>query len=119
MLKWGPIAAVLGMAAALLVSGCSETELVVNSSKVLAQTQQPAAAAYKIGQPYQVAGVWYYPKVDYGYDETGIASCMGRTFTASRRRAARSMIRTASPRLTRHCRCPPSCRSPISKTGVR
>jgi rare lipoprotein A len=80
MLKWGPIAAVLGMAAALLVSGCSETELVVNSSKVLAQTQQPAAAAYKIGQPYQVAGVWYYPKVDYGYDETGIASWYGPDF---------------------------------------
>jgi rare lipoprotein A len=80
MLKWGPIAAVLGVATALLVAGCSENELVVNYSKVLAQTQQPAAQAYKIGQPYQVAGVWYYPKVDYGYDETGIASWYGPDF---------------------------------------
>ena len=30
--------------------------------------------------PYQVNGVWYYPKVDYDYDETGTASWYGEQF---------------------------------------
>ncbi len=38
------------------------------------------AGSYKIGKPYQVAGVWYYPKVDYDYDEIGIASWYGHPF---------------------------------------
>ena len=36
--------------------------------------------AYKIGRPYQVGGAWYYPKADYSYDETGIASWYGPGF---------------------------------------
>jgi rare lipoprotein A len=39
-----------------------------------------ASSGYKIGKPYQVAGVWYYPHVDYEYDETGIASWYGPGF---------------------------------------
>ena len=41
---------------------------------------------FKIGQPnytvapYQVNGVWYHPKVDYNYDETGTASWYGPGF---------------------------------------
>ncbi len=35
---------------------------------------------YKIGNPYQIAGVWYYPKEDPFYDETGIASWYGPDF---------------------------------------
>ena len=35
---------------------------------------------YKIGKPYQVAGVWYYPKEDEHYDHTGIASWYGPQF---------------------------------------
>ncbi|WCL52869.1 septal ring lytic transglycosylase RlpA family protein [Gimibacter soli] len=34
----------------------------------------------KIGNPYQVAGVWYYPKDDPSYDETGYASWYGTEF---------------------------------------
>lgn len=36
--------------------------------------------AYKVGQPYQISGVWYYPKEDAFYDETGIASWYGKDF---------------------------------------
>lgn len=36
--------------------------------------------AYKIGSPYEVAGVWYYPKADYNYRESGIASWYGPGF---------------------------------------
>src|SRR5579872_2420485 len=35
---------------------------------------------YKVGKPYQVDGVWYYPKDDWSYDETGIASWYGEQF---------------------------------------
>ncbi|MDR3449099.1 MAG: septal ring lytic transglycosylase RlpA family protein [Alphaproteobacteria bacterium] len=35
---------------------------------------------YKVGQPYQIDGEWYYPKEDFSYDETGIASWYGADF---------------------------------------
>jgi len=38
--------------------------------------------AYKVGTPYQISGVWYYPKEDPFYDETGIASWYGSDFHA-------------------------------------
>jgi len=34
----------------------------------------------KIGKPYQVAGVWYYPSDDSDYDEVGLASWYGAQF---------------------------------------
>lgn len=37
---------------------------------------------YKVGDPYQINGVWYYPAEDYNYDETGIASWYGPGFHA-------------------------------------
>lgn len=36
--------------------------------------------AFKVGNPYQISGVWYYPKDDPFYDETGIASWYGHDF---------------------------------------
>jgi rare lipoprotein A len=35
---------------------------------------------YKVGTPYQIDGVWYYPAEDLNYDETGIASWYGQEF---------------------------------------
>lgn len=35
---------------------------------------------YKVGNPYQIDGTWYYPKEQPDYDETGIASWYGPTF---------------------------------------
>src|SRR3954454_17742055 len=35
---------------------------------------------FKVGSPYQVNGIWYYPRVDYDYDETGTASWYGEAF---------------------------------------
>jgi rare lipoprotein A len=32
---------------------------------------------YKVGNPYQVGGLWYYPQEQPAYDETGIASWYG------------------------------------------
>jgi rare lipoprotein A len=40
----------------------------------------PNAGIYKIGNPYQIDGTWYYPREQPDYDETGIASWYGPTF---------------------------------------
>jgi rare lipoprotein A len=43
-------------------------------------TSGGGVATYKVGQPYQINGVWYYPAEDLTYDETGIASWYGEDF---------------------------------------
>jgi len=74
----------LVLAAVLALGGCAEAQLIAHSAKQVrdaAETEQARnAGTYKIGKPYQVAGVWYYPKVDYEYSETGIASWYGPGF---------------------------------------
>jgi rare lipoprotein A len=35
---------------------------------------------YKIGDPYEIKNIWYYPKRDLSYEETGIASWYGDKF---------------------------------------
>ena len=35
---------------------------------------------YKLGQPYQIAGRWYYPEFDPNYDKVGVASWYGVPF---------------------------------------
>lgn len=75
----------LGLLAAASLAGCAETRFVVHTAKRLeAATGGGAGGIYKVGNPYQVKGVWYYPKVDYGYDETGIASWYGAEFHGRR-----------------------------------
>ena len=68
----------------LLLQGCASAELAVDLFKkhkrqTLAdkQTEVVAKPHYKIGKPYQEFGVWYYPKRDLTYDETGLASWYG------------------------------------------
>jgi rare lipoprotein A len=59
------VSAVLGLA------GCGTTD---------EDALESGPVPYKVGAPYQVDGVWYYPKVDYEYDETGLASWYGEDF---------------------------------------
>src|SRR3970040_1411451 len=68
------------MAAAILALGaCSETKLLLHTAKTI-QADQAAPGVYKVGNPYQINGVWYYPGEDWNYDETGIASWYGPGF---------------------------------------
>jgi rare lipoprotein A len=53
---------------ALLVADCSS------------QHRVGGRPMYKVGTPYQMGGAWYYPAVDYNYDETGVASWYGEAF---------------------------------------
>ena len=93
------------IAAGFLAAGCAETKLAVYTAKRATQeleilvAPEPAETAvepveedeveaiapestprYKIGDPYQVAGIRYYPGVDPDYDETGVASWYGLPF---------------------------------------
>ncbi len=66
---------------ALILAGCAETQLAVHSAKrLISSSEETKATEYKIGKPYQIAGVWYYPQEDYEYDESGIASWYGAKF---------------------------------------
>jgi len=66
----------------LLLAACAESRLAIHAAKRLTEEPEPVKkrSAYKVGQPYQVAGVWYYPRVQPNYNETGIASWYGDPF---------------------------------------
>ncbi len=61
------------------VSGCSQVELASHFSKKLSPTMK-SKGKYKVGSPYTIKGKRYYPEVDYGYNQTGIASWYGPNF---------------------------------------
>ena len=64
-----------------VLNGCAETKLAIHSVKRITDAvKEKPTPKYKIGNPYQIDGVWYYPKEDYEYDETGIASWYGSQF---------------------------------------
>lgn len=67
--------------AILALTACGGGRVATPSSKA---RSTPAAAGeggyYKVGNPYQIKGEWYYPKEDFSYDETGIASWYGADF---------------------------------------
>jgi rare lipoprotein A len=66
------------------LSACTEGKLLVDQAKVITNPGPAKPSPYKIGKPYQVGGVWYYPKADYDYNETGIASWYGPGFDGKR-----------------------------------
>ena len=70
------------LVAVLLLSGCAESQFLIHTAKRVTRTEEPASSEgiYKIGNPYQINGIWYYPAEDYEYDETGIASWYGAAF---------------------------------------
>jgi rare lipoprotein A len=61
-----------------ILSSCSETTFLVNSAKRIGSWGE--GSKYKIGNPYTINGKWYYPAIDYQYDEIGYASWYGPAF---------------------------------------
>jgi rare lipoprotein A len=55
----------LAMAAILALAGCAHRPAVVSNPR------------YTIGPGYEANGVWHYPREDFGYDRTGLASVYG------------------------------------------
>jgi rare lipoprotein A len=71
-----PILICLGSAAA----GCATSPPAPAPPENHTVTVPRNAGVYKVGNPYQVDNVWYYPREQPDYDETGIASWYGPTF---------------------------------------
>lgn len=91
----------VGVAAILVLvaTACASTRLVIHAAKEATRiseeqkrttgdtpkSEQAAAipsprGTYKVGDPYEIDGIWYYPKKDLDYRETGIASWYGKPF---------------------------------------
>lgn len=75
--------------ASALLGGFSLAGCAGNPAVVAPTTAPPAVAAkeapatdgiYKVGNPYQIEGKWYYPAEDYTYRQEGIASWYGQDF---------------------------------------
>lgn len=64
------ISSYLGLTLLLAVAACSSQP----------KGGAPAGPHYKVGEPYEIKGQVYYPREDYSYDETGIASWYGADF---------------------------------------
>lgn len=64
------------------LSGCANRPASTggNGGTATAGTSVASDGVYKVGAPYQIKGVTYYPSEDYAYDETGIASWYGPGF---------------------------------------
>lgn len=71
---------------ALTLGACAELQLFTYATKEIARTANPTdiMGSYKVGDPYQIAGVWYTPAEDPDYVETGIASWYGEAFHGKR-----------------------------------
>lgn len=72
------------LAATLLISGCSSKRSAFHGKGSPTYRQSgpvpKGGGVYKVGNPYQIAGRWYHPKIDDTYDRTGVASWYGPKF---------------------------------------
>ncbi len=77
----------------IIFSSCSTTQLAVDViKKTQKKIEKPLVnnknlgpgGVYKIGNPYVINGVKYFPKLDLTYDKTGIASWYGKDFHGKR-----------------------------------
>ena len=75
---WAGRAALLS-AAGLCLAACATTPPPLQTAGTEGQPS-PRYNGHKTGQPYEVRGVWYYPKEQPNYDEIGIASWYGEQF---------------------------------------
>jgi rare lipoprotein A len=62
----------------LLLAGCASQSLQVASQA--GYWGGRGAGYYRVGNPYKINGIWYFPAVDYDYDRTGVASWYGEQF---------------------------------------
>lgn len=68
----------LALALALLAAtACSQGPRVDATGGGTTEVPDTGRGGYKIGEPYKINGVWYYPAENYAYAESGIASFYG------------------------------------------
>ncbi|MCZ6862535.1 MAG: hypothetical protein O7I42_20060, partial [Alphaproteobacteria bacterium] len=66
---------IVAIALALALGACSSSP-----GKKTASGQVAVQGGYKIGVPYTIRGVKYYPREEFAYDKTGLASWYGDPF---------------------------------------
>jgi len=73
---------ILMVSTALTLTACSDGigSFSSSPSNAAAQPAGKSGGYYKVGNPYQVDGIWYYPKEDYSYKEVGVSSWYGADF---------------------------------------
>ena len=73
---------ILMISTALTLTACSDGigSFSSSPSNAAAQPAGKSGGYYKVGNPYQVDGIWYYPKEDYSYKEVGVSSWYGADF---------------------------------------
>jgi rare lipoprotein A len=75
----------------------------LSSLAIAACSSSSPPGVYKLGQPYQIQGRWYYPEFDPEYDRVGVASWYGEPFhgraTANGERFDRRTVTAAHPTL--------------------
>lgn len=77
--RWSGEAVLLALAGLSLAACANGPPASVAGPETRGQPS-PRYSGYKVGQPYQVRGVWYTPKEQPNYDEIGIASWYGEQF---------------------------------------
>lgn len=70
----GPLRTTLSMICLLALAACG------SSSGSRDFHPLPKQGNYKLGKPYQISGIWYYPEFDPDYDRQGTASWYGADF---------------------------------------
>lgn len=86
------IVIVVVAALALGLAGCSRSDRGKSSESTklskrivpIGQRAPKGGGRYKVGNPYKIAGRWYYPKENERYDNVGIASWYGDLFHGRR-----------------------------------
>lgn len=73
-----------------VLPACAELQFLSHAAKEASGSAEPVrqdgldatenGSHYKVGKPYEINGIWYYPHVDYDYVEEGIASWYGPNF---------------------------------------
>ncbi len=76
----GSLTWVVMAAMGLVLVGCGGNPSLPSSAVAPPAQTIHSQGYYKIGKPYQIDGIWYYPREDWAYDETGIASWYGEQF---------------------------------------
>jgi len=66
-----------------VLGGCAEVQFLSHATKRMGGAGTDDSR-YKVGKPYKIAGVWYYPAEDWDYVETGVASWYGPNFHGRR-----------------------------------
>ncbi len=64
----------------LVLSACSVVDVIDDIYQDDVALETSGVGTYKIGNPYQVNGVWYYPAENFDYDEIGWSSWYGDEF---------------------------------------